>query len=195
MRKCVKSLIENGLHKSAMPTWKINPICDNPSKTHKWWQYFACRGNVGELNFIHSSEKADQRRFIYRGFILTCVQGIAEVEALIRQDESFKDLPACSGHVLMWSLLGALDEALQCSDEERILRLYEASWSATLRIRRAPTPAHFVLDKMSFSKSLRVQIIGVASHIAEHFIFVHTIFFDFAFISPSLQRSHQAILD
>jgi hypothetical protein len=46
----------------------------------------------------------------------------------------------------------------------------------------APTPAHFVFDKMSFSKCVRVQNIGAgASHIAELFIYARTSFFDFAF--------------
>jgi hypothetical protein len=63
----------------------------------------------------------------------------------------------------MWSFLGALDEAPESSDEETILRLYEASLPATVRIRHAPSKAQLVLEQIAFSESLRVQNLGAGA--------------------------------
>lgn len=43
------------------------------------------------------------------------------------------------------------------NDSERVVKLYEASLTALVRIRASPSPAQLVLDGLSFSETVRVS--------------------------------------
>ena len=181
MENCKKSLMENGIYEAATPTWKTNPIGQNPPTHHTYHQLEALSSIWSEESYTNSSSREDQRRFIVHGFILTHVDSIQDVESILAKKSScFKDLPIVCGHLLVWSLLRALDLAFADGKEERILRLFEASLSVTLRMRLAPSNEQKILDKLTFSDSLRSQALaaGVES------------FFDFATFVGSLDVIH-----
>ena len=175
-QNCLTCLEKTGLYESTLPVWKLNPINSSPSKSHSWRQYFACKGHFSELNYINSSEREDQRRFIMPGFIPTSVKQLAEVQAAIDNQAAsgadFKDLPVTSGHVMLWGLLGCLLDALVAEniDKVRIMALFEATLTITVRMRLNPSAMQVVLDQISFSEALRVQ--SLASGANSFFEFV-----------------------
>jgi len=172
MENCKKSLMENGIYEAATPTWKTNPIGQNPPTHHTYHQLEALSSIWSEESYAYSFG-----RFIVPGSILTHADSIQDVESIVaKKTTSFKDLPIDCGHLLVWSLLRAFDIAFADGKEERILRLFEASLSVTLRMRLAPSNEQKILDKLTFSDSLRSQALaaGVES------------FFDFATFVGSL---------
>ena len=84
----------------------------------------------------------------------------------------FKDLQATSGHVLLWGLLGCLLDALvdENIDKVRIMALFEASLTVTVRMRLNPSAMQVVLDKISFSEALRVQSLGSGANSFYEFV-------------------------
>ena len=104
-----------------------------------------------------SSENCGQARYIFPGHIPTCVQSVELVEEMVNHDVFFRELPACGGQAVMWSLIGALDAALSDGDNAQTIRLYEASVTVTVRMRVAPSKVQLQLDSMGFIDVLRVQ--------------------------------------
>ena len=169
MGNCVKSLRSNGMYEAAMPSWQLEPAIDKfdghdliPNGP-AWHQYMACLGLWSTAVLTASSQQDDQRRFIFPGFIPTAVGGVGVVEDVAKKAGHFKDLPVCGGHVVFWSLDGALDEALNDDDEVRILRLYEATLSVTVRMRSAPSSTQLTLDHLNTLDTLRMQAVGAGN--------------------------------
>lgn len=63
----------------------------------------------------------------------------------------------------MWSLVGALDEALERDDRHLINKLWEVSINVTVRIRLHPSKAQVQLDQLSFIDVLRTQAIAAGA--------------------------------
>jgi hypothetical protein len=154
MENCKKSLIENGIYEAATPIWKTDPIGENPPTHHSHHHLGLLLSSVwSEESYAYSFG-----RFIVPGSILTHADSIQDVESIVaKKTTSFKDLPIDCGHLLVWSLLRAFDIAFADGKEERILRLFEASLSVTLRMRLAPSNEQKILDKLRFSETVRLQ--------------------------------------
>ena len=163
MTNCVTSLRSNGLYEASMSLWQFLPAAkewggvDLAIDAVSWKQYEACAGLWSKATLDSSSGNSDQARFIFPGFLPTCVRSVEVVEELANRDAFFRDLPACGGQAVMWSLIGALDDALSDGDSAQITRLYEASVTVTVRMRLAPSKVQIQLDSMGFIDALRVQ--------------------------------------
>ena len=162
MKNCVTSLRSNGLYEASMTVWQFLAGAkewngaDLAIDTVSWRQFEACAGLWGKAALDSSSENSEQTRYVYPGYLPTCVRSVEIVEEMLKGDMFFRDLPACGGHAVMWSLIGALDAALSDGDSEQILKLYEASVTVTVRMRVAPTKAQLQLDSMGYIDVLRV---------------------------------------
>ena len=64
---------------------------------------------------------------------------------------------------MLWSLLGAFDLAFEEDDRSRILRLCEASLTASIRMRVAPNVIQIILDTLGYSEVIRVMAIGAGA--------------------------------
>ena len=163
MKNCVKSLRSNGLYEASMTLWQFLAAAkewdgvDLAIGAVSWRQYEACAGLWSKATLDSSSGNSDHARFIFPGFLPTCVRSVEVVEELANRDAFFSDLPACGGQAVMWSLIGALDDALSDGDSAQITRLYEASVTVTVRMRLAPSKVQIQLDSMGFIDALRVQ--------------------------------------
>ena len=163
MKNCVTSLRSNGLYEASMSLWQFLPAAkewggvDLAIDAVSWRQYEACAGLWSKATLASSSENCGQARYIFPGFLPTCVQSVELVEEMVNHDVFFRDLPACGGQAVMWSLIGALDAALSDGDNAQTIRLYEASVTVTVRMRVAPSKVQLQLDSMGFIDVLRVQ--------------------------------------
>ena len=88
MTNCVKSLQRNGLYEGSMTIWQFlasakewNGV-DLAIDIVSWMQYDACSNLWGEIALDSSSEHGDQARFIFLGFLPTCVRSVDIVEEL-----------------------------------------------------------------------------------------------------------------
>ena len=163
MINCVKSLRSNSLYEASMTIWQFTPAArewlgsDLAIDAVSWKQLDSCAGLWSNAAFDRSSEQSDQRRYIFPGHVPTCVRSMDVVDVLANSQGLFKDLPACGGHAVLWSLIAALDLALSLPNEARVLKLYEASVTVTVRMRVAPSPVQLQLDALSYIDVLRVQ--------------------------------------
>ena len=181
MENCLTSLRTNGFYESSMTEWQFDPSVekwediDLGVNNVSWTQYEACDGLWSNAVLVSSAEDPDTLgRFIFPGFIPTAVKSTDVIQEMVKHDSFFKALPACGGNVVCWSLIGALDEALSScvsdkSVEAKLVRLYEASLTITVRMRLNPSSAQLLLDQMSYVDILRVQ--NVASGATSFFEF------------------------
>ena len=155
---CVASLKSTGLYEAALPIWRVNPLATEWRDqslvvgTNNWTQLGACEGF-----WTSETYRSNGNRYIYPGFIPTACGPANEVEAGLKKNVPLHDLPACGGRVILWSLYCALNTALEKGDNDEVLRLYEASLTATIRIRAAPTKEQLVLDGLTLEDTLRVS--------------------------------------
>ena len=178
MVNCIKSLRQNGVYEATSTVWQFNPVAETwgdeeliPNEP-SWHQYQACLGHWSEENLRNSSENEEQRRYIFPGFVPTCVGDIDKISEYAARNSTFRDLPACGAHSFLWSLFGAIDDAIhaQPRQERRVLKLYEASLTVTVRMRVSPSGTQLTLDRLSFHDMIRVQ--GVAANVSSFFEFV-----------------------
>lgn len=106
---------------------------------------------------------------MYVGYVPAAVKSIATIQSMIKANkEVFKALPVCGGWAPVWSLLVAIDEAIQehladSNDEEirmRLLRLTEVSVNMPVRLRTSPTATQIKLDQMGAQDELRILRCG-----------------------------------
>ena len=180
MANCVRSLQDNGMYEATLTLWKFAVAqtkfagIDLGVDNVQWRQYEACLAAWTYAKLVASAGDANKRRFIFEGFVPTAVENENVVAELSKQKLTFgNDLPACGGHAMMWSLVGALDKALALNDDdpgkdEMILKLFEASLCVTCRMRLNPNEAQVTLDQMGYVDSLRVlQVAMGATSFAE----------------------------
>ena len=168
MLNCVKSLAENNLYESSLTMWQFDPAQDKFDgidlgvNAISWKQYQACSELWNEQRLLASSQNPDKARFIFESFIPSAVKSVDIVKELQEKGTFFQALPACGGNVLLWSLIGALDEWLKKHAEgapdtrEMVIRLLEASLNVTCRMRLAPNEAQIRLDQLGYMDVLRV---------------------------------------
>jgi len=163
MENCLKSLRNNGMYEASMTVWQFisaakqwNGI-DLGTSGVSWKQYDACAGLWRKAALASSSEHSDKERYIFPGFLLTCVKSAEAIEEALKANSFFRDLPACGGQAVLWSLIGAFNEALGAGDTVQVNKLYEASVTVTVRMRLAPSKAQVRLDQMTFIDVLRQQ--------------------------------------
>ena len=179
MQHCVESLSQNGIYEAAAPLWQFDPLLEHWGDTEifphdaSWSQFLACLSYWSEANFVSSASAEGQRRYIFPGFIPTAVKSVAIVQATGAKTGNFTGMPLCGAHVLAWSLYGAIDGALNDGADERVLRLYEASLSITVRMRAGPSAVQLTLDNLTFVDTLRLQNVASGSH--SFFEFVSTV--------------------
>ena len=155
MKHCLQSLRQNGMYEASSTLWQFLPALkewngiDLALDAVSWQHVEACKGLWSKTNLANSSEITENERYIFPGFLLTCLRAIDGIEELIKSNSAFRDLPACGGHAVLWSLILAMDEALTCGDDERVMRLYEASITITVRMRIDPSKTQVQLDHMS----------------------------------------------
>jgi hypothetical protein len=176
MGNCVRSLRSNSMYESSMTIWQFlassttwNGI-DLATDAISWKQFDACDGLWSQTALDSSSQHADQARFIFPGFVPTAVRSVDAMDDTVKSKGFFRDLPACGGQAVMWSLIYALHCALEAVDHVLILKLFEASVTVTVRMRLAPSLVQIQLDSLSFIDVLRVQNAAVGA----------TSFFEFA---------------
>jgi len=163
MKNCLESLRQNGMYEATMTCWQFLPAVkewngnDLAIDAVSWRQLDACKGLWTKAALANSSEAGEFERFIFPGFVPTCIRSNDAIEELLKTDAFFRDLPACGGHAVLWSLIIALDEALTSGDDARLMRLYEASTTITVRMRTGASATQVLLDQMSFVDNLRVQ--------------------------------------
>ena len=127
-----------------------------------WTQYGAASGAWTPDSLVRSSAKNERlRRFIFPGFVPSGVKSLVEAKQMLDSKSGLKDLPACGALSLLWSLIGAFDEALEMEKSQPvaadalIAKLYEASLTVTIRIRLAPEKDQLIIDNLSYAEVIR----------------------------------------
>ena len=176
---CVASLVENHIYESSLTLFQYditqqtyNEI-DLRVDTITWLQFETCNYFWGPEKLIISSQDANRSRYIFEGVIPSAIASIDTVKTLEKRNEFFKDLPACGGHALLWSLIAALDVALLAHDvstmnersdaRETVIKLYEAALNITCRMRLDPSQGQLRLDTLVHMDTLRVLQVAVGA--------------------------------
>ena len=88
---------------------------------------------------------------------------------MLDSKSGLKNLPACGALSLLWSLIGAFDEALEMEKtnavaaDALIAKMYEASLTVTIRIRLAPEKDQLIVDNLSFAEVIRCMNMAEAA--------------------------------
>ncbi len=163
MSNCCYALNRSGMYEASMTIWQFLPTVktwndiDLSIEATSWQQLESCMGFWSESVLKNSSEVVENQRFIFPGFLSTCLESLITAETLLKSGAFFRDLPACGGNVVLWSLLVAMHDALVAGDFEKVLKLYEASITVTVRMRLHPSATQLQLDQMTFVDVLRTQ--------------------------------------
>ena len=119
MENCWKSLKNNGLYESTLTLWQFNINVDTfqdvalGADNVKWTQYEACLKLWSEDRLVASSNDVAKTRYIFEGFIPTAVTNLDEIERLKQAGALFGgNLPVCGSQAVVYSLVGALNNAL-----------------------------------------------------------------------------------
>ena len=151
-----------GLYEAGAPIWGIDTKrkqykgfkCEDPS----WPQLSVAESFFSAdalLQSLHSSGHHPRSGGV-----------MAVVERYAREAPACGGLrgwPACGGLVVIWALWARLDEALEKNDDTMILKLYEASLTATVRVRIDPGLEQLILDSIHSNETLRVLNLSAAT--------------------------------
>ena len=169
----IKSLKTSEMYESSITVWQLDIACvhgfDSESDAVQWQQYVACGDLWSKARLVASSPTNKNKRFIYEGFIPSAVLAVDEVKRLLDTGTFFRNLPVGGGHAQLWSLIGALHEALEQHAAEdalagdRIMRLFEASVNVTCRMRLSPTKGQMQLDQLGHMDLMRVLQVALGS--------------------------------
>ena len=114
----------------------------------------------------------------FSGFMPTSARSLATVQPML-DSGGLKDMPACGGLSILWSRLGAFDDAFELMKVDKargrhpLLKLYEASLNVTIRLRVTEDTDQLVLDKFGFAEVIRAS--AIASAAESFFIFVQRV--------------------
>ena len=163
MQHCMMSLNATGLYEAPLPVWQFDPTIQKYEDIilftmEPWHQFFEVMNHWSEHALKKSSENLDNQCYIFPEHIATAVRSVDIVQATGEKMGYFTSLPICGAHVFVFTLYAALDEALAAGDESRVLRLYEASLMPTVRMRLDPSAVQVILDQLSFSDTIRLQV-------------------------------------
>ena len=130
-----------------------------------WVQLNACAQLWTDAKFKASSTDESKRRWFYPSFLATAISDLTRVV----KDGVFVDLPLLAGHVVLWSWYVRVDGVLQATPSPerttKLIKLWEAVMSASLRFRLTPSRQQVMLDRMAWSEDLLV----VSKHAADSF--------------------------
>ena len=131
-----------------------------------WGQLNACAAQLWtDAKFKASSTDESKRRWFYPSFLATAISDLTRVV----KDGVFVDLPLLAGHVVLWSWYVRVDGVLQAPPSHvrttKLIKLWEAVMSASLRFRLTPSRQQVMLDRMAWSEDLLV----VSKHAADSF--------------------------
>ncbi len=163
MQNCLSSLRSNGFYEGSLTAWQFAPATTEWNsmelgiETVSWQQLGACEGLWSPTQLANSAAIHQQERFIFPGFVPTCVESDVVIEELMKKEAFFNDLPACGGNAVLWSLIVALSDAVDANKPTRVMQLYQASVTVTARMRLAPQKMQIILDQLSFTDVIRVQ--------------------------------------
>ena len=153
-----------GMYEAGAPIWGINTkrkhykgfTFEDPS----WVQLSVAESFFSPDMLLQSNVNNEKfRRLILPGIIPVAAESMAVVEKNAKEAPDgggLRGWPACGGLVVIWALLARLDEALENNDETMILKLYEASLTATVRVRIDPEQEQLILDSIQSAETLRV---------------------------------------
>ena len=145
LKNCAESLSSNGIYEASMTVWQFdlaqNTFENIPlgADAVSWAQYDACLDMWNPMKLVASAQEPNQMRFMYEGFIPSAVSSISDVKNLETTKTFFQCLPACGGHAQLFSLLGAIDNALtkyEAGDKDMrdlLIRLFQVSLNVTCR--------------------------------------------------------------
>ena len=94
---------------------------------------------------------------------------ISEAQSMLDKPGGLHNLPACGGLALLWSLIGAFDNAFEEEKTQPVAgtymltKLYEASLTVTVRIRVAPEKDQLILDNLSYAETIRCMSLAAAA--------------------------------
>ena len=153
-----------GLYEAGAPIWGIDTMrrqykgfqFEDPS----WPQLSVAESLFSKDALLQSNVNNEKlRRLIVPGIIPVAAESMTVVEQLASGAPAcggMRGWPACGGLVVIWALLSRLDEALENNDETMVLKLYEASLTATVRVRIEPDKQQLILDSIQSAETLRV---------------------------------------
>ena len=146
--------------------WFSPPTGDAPGiDAVSWDQFHTARQNWSDEALLASSSDATYRRFEFPGIYLTSIPTLAEVSrAQSLSPPYFKDLPLQTGHALVWSWWHEVQLALEKSDRSRVLKLYEAALTVTMRVRLCDPglAEQVVIDTLMYSETVRLKHVACA---------------------------------
>ena len=150
-----------GLYEAGAPIWGIDTMRKQykgfKSEDPSWVQLSVAESFFSAEALLQSNVNNEKfRRFIIPGIIPIAAESMAVVERQAREVGGLRGWPACGGLVVIWALLARLDEALENNDVTMILKLYEASLTATVRVRIDPEQEQLILDSIQSAETLRV---------------------------------------
>ena len=135
--------------------WLDNTNPCGLSTTVSWYQFGVARSNWSEATLRLSSTEEHLRRYEFPGSYLTT----ASTEALATCPPGADNhmLPLLVGHALVWSWFLEIGLAIQNETVDRVMKLYEAALTITLRARCGPLIQECVLDSLQWSEAVRLK--------------------------------------
>ena len=99
-----------------------------------------------------SSPTQQHRRFHFPTYFVSAVPTLGAVHP---EAKSFRILPLFAGHAILWSWFLALHRAMVQGERHKVIRLFEAGLTATIRLRLTTKLSTCMLDGHLWSENIR----------------------------------------
>ena len=111
-----------------------------------------------EEAFLSSCEDAQYRRFIFPGYLPAVIASTSHVDAMAKAGSChFSKLCVLGGHSILYAWYQALGDALAGGLDSRVLKLYEAGMTATIRLRLTASHTQVLADAHVWSETIRTS--------------------------------------
>ena len=173
--------------------WQLNCTCPSflgveiAGVGASWAQLEVGQTTWTDQLFDASAEETSKRRWVYPSFIPTGVSSLVVVDKNAEHNSCiFNDLPMLAGHAILWSWylradaifeeikciasqeLAAESEAIKRGDlEQKLVKLWEAAMTASIRMRLAPQLTQILNDRLQWSEELRSTSAAAGNSFAE----------------------------
>ncbi len=159
---CVKSCNSTGMYEASGNLFWLaasRMSDENDADTHvSWPQVQEARSNWSESALQASSSEPRVQRYEFPGVYLTSLDSIGQLDHAMKLTPPYlKGVPLHVGHALVWSWYLAVSEAMACKQEQRVMKLYEAALTITLRLRLRATAQESIIDSIVWSEAVRLK--------------------------------------
>ena len=159
MPNCVKALSTTQLYEASGNVFWLDTFATSfaeeavpdPQCT---WEKLLQAELLWSSEVLESSSPTEQhRRFHFPTYFVSAVPTLGAVHP---EAKSFRNLPLFAGHAILWSWFLALHRAMVQGERHKVIRLFEAGLTATIRLRLTTKLSTCMLDGHLWSENIRV---------------------------------------